>query len=312
MKTLIICTGTSKIILTRWLPLLRNVGQYQGDVLVLDYGDINYFGTPVVLSRVPMELLKQEANVTVLNPVKKLKNVFIDRLAVAQEYLKSHPEYDVVGFMDGNDTIVWGNIGLLLDQAQEAICYIQEHPSNLLVIWGDFGPRKFCQDNFADLMGKPIVNGGVMFGPYQEMSKLLTLVFELVAKYGDEPCDQVFMDIILYRNMVKCKEVGSEWNYTHAVIGVNDRGQPNGPRTPVFRDGKAFKVEDDTPVIIEHRTGTGHRLWGSQFAAEILNGPYPISIMAEYEGRNWLFPNLLPDGVVNGQPLVHRGNWLFP
>src|SRR5208283_2169253 len=146
MKTLIICTGTSKIILTRWLPLLRTIGEYQGDVLVLDYGDINYFGTPVVLSRSSMEELKNQPNVTVINPTIKLKNIFIDRLAVAQEYLKLHPEYDVIGFMDGNDTIIWGNICSLLEQAQHIICCVQEHSSNLLSIWGDFGPRKFCQD----------------------------------------------------------------------------------------------------------------------------------------------------------------------
>ena len=311
MKTLIITTGTSKIILTRWLPLIRTVGEYQGDVLVLDYGDINYFGTPVVLSRESMELLKQQPNVTVLNPVKKLKNIFIDRLAVAQEYLKNHSEYDVVGFMDGNDTIFWGSIGPLLDQVKDVICYVPEHPSNLLSIWGDFGPRPFCQQNYAHLMSKPIINGGVMFGPLSEMTKLLSVTFELVAKYGDEPSDQVFMDIALYEKFVKCKEVGSEWNYTHAVIGYNAQGQPNGPRIPVFSEGKAYKVEDGTPVIIEHRTGTGHRLWGSQFAVHLLNGPYPISLMAEYEGTNWLFPNL-GRGVGSNDKSPHISNWLFP
>ena len=139
---MIITTGTSKIILTRWLPLLRSVGGYQGDVLVLDYGDINYFGTPVVLSRESMEELKKQPNVTVINPKIKSKNIFVDRLAVAQEYLKLHPEYDVIGFMDGNDTIFWGNIEPLLEQAKDIICCVQEHPSNLLVRWGDFGSEK--------------------------------------------------------------------------------------------------------------------------------------------------------------------------
>ena len=311
MKSLIIVTGTSKIILTRWLPLLRNVGQYKGDILVLDYGDINYFGTPVVLNRNSMELLKQQPNVSVLNPVRKLKNIFIDRLAVAQQYLNIHSEYEQVGFMDGNDTIFWGSIEPLLEESKDIICCVQEHPSNLLSIWGDFGPRKFCQDNFSSIMGQPIINGGVLFGPREEMTKLLKIIFDLVANYGDEPSDQVFLDIAVYMKMIPAKIVGSEWNYTHAVIGYNARGVPNGPRTPVFRDGKAFKVEDGTPVIIEHRTGTGHRLWGSQFAVQLLNGPYPISLMAEYEGTNWLFPNL-GRGVAQEDKTPHLSNWLFP
>jgi len=290
MKSLIITTGTSKIVLSRWLPLLREVGEYQGDVLVLDYGDINYFGTPVKLSKRFMEELSKQPNVTVLNPVRKLKNIFIDRLVVAQDYLKDHPEYDVIGFMDGNDTIFWGSIGPLLDQAEHIVCYIKEHPSNLLSIWGDFGPRPFCKKHFSDLMNYPIVNGGVLFGPRREMDKLLTGIFQLVKLYGDEPSDQVFLDIILYKKRVYCKEVGSEWNYTHAVIGFGPTGAPNGPRTPVFKNGKAYKVEDGTPVIIEHRTGTGHRLWGSRYAVRMLESDKPVSIMAEYEGRNYLFP----------------------
>ena len=77
---------------------LENVGKYQGDVLVLDYGDINYFGKPDRSIMIGLEtLLKKEKGVTVIKPVKKLKNIFIDRLAVAQEYLKLFSDYDIVG-----------------------------------------------------------------------------------------------------------------------------------------------------------------------------------------------------------------------
>jgi hypothetical protein len=285
MKSIIITTGTSKIILTRWLPLLRTKGEYTGDVLVLDYGDINYFGKPVHLTDKSRNILKKEKGVTVLKPEKKLKNIFIDRLAVAQEYLKEHPEYDIVGFMDGNDTIVWGNITPLLTKAAKAVCYIPEHFSNLLSIWGDFGPRKFCQDNFADL-------------------------FNLVENYGDEASDQVFMDIAFYRKMVKCREVGFEWNYTHAVIGTTSTGRPYGPRTPIFKDGKAFAVEDGREIVIEHRTGTGHRIWQSAAGVNLLNSDRPVPIMAEYNSTgNWLFRVI----GVEEPPKEPKGltNWLF-
>lgn len=314
MKTLIITTGTSKIILSRWLPLIRGIGQYQGDVLVIDYGDINYFGIgpdikgPVHLIDKFRTLLKKETGVVVIEPVRKLNNVFIDRLAVIQDYLKNcKTEYDVIGIMDGNDTIIWGDINPLIEQATDIICYIQEHFSNLLSIWGDFGPRKFCRDNFADLMNKPIINGGVCFGPRAEMSKLLKIIFAMVVKYGSEPSDQVYMDIAFYRNMVKCKEVGNEWNYTHAVIGHTADGRAYGPRRPIYRDGKAFKIEDGTPVIIEHRTGTGWRIWGGPSGANKLNSDKPIGIMAEYNSFNWLFPDL----EIEKEETCKRRNWLF-
>lgn len=313
MRPLIITTGSAKIVLTRWLSLLRGVGEYQGDVLVLDYGVMEYYEPKKINNKVSIEKLKKEKNVTVLQPVRKLKNIFIDRFMVTQEYLKKNSgKYDVVVIMDGNDIIFWGSITYLLEKAQEKLCYVKEHFSNKLKIWGDFYPRKFIQDNFKSIEEEPIINGGMIAGPTKDIFKLFSSISRLMKKYGDEPSDQLYLDLMIYYFKFPSQELGYEWNYTHAVIGRKESGVPYGPRTPKYRDGKAYAVEDGRPIIIEHRTGTGHKTWTTRIGIQMLEDDFPIEVMAEYERsyRNWLFPNIRRKGVEI--PQKAKSNWLFP
>ena len=139
-KNLIIVTGFSKVLLTRWLPLLRTVGEYQDDVVCLDY-DVLSYSTPVVIGGiVARETLSQQPNVTVIHPEKmKMRNIFLDRIYQSREYLKKNAKkYKVVMLIDGNDTIFWGSIQPLFKIASKKFCAVQEHWSNKLKIWDDF------------------------------------------------------------------------------------------------------------------------------------------------------------------------------
>ena len=286
MRTLIITTGSSKIILTRWLPLLRTVGKCDADVMVMDYGIIVSTRGMEKSNPLIVRKLRQELGVTVLQPIVKMRNIFIDRMNVARSYLlenNRYKKYDVIMIIDGNDTIFWGPIQPLLDMAKEKLCYVKEHFSNLLKIWDDFFPRDFIQKEYKSIENSPIINGGMIVGPTQAILDVLNGEMDLVTMYGDGPSDQLFFDLLIYYFKYPSREVGYEWNYTHAVIGKNSKGEHYGPRMANFVEGKAYAVEDGRPIIIEHRTGTGWWFWQSKEGLELLANDVPVSIMEEFK-----------------------------
>ena len=71
--------------------------------------------------------------------------------------------------------------------------------------------------------------------------------------------------------------------------------------------GSAAYLANDVEVVLDSRFIVLHK----DNRTELLNGPYPISLMAEYEGTNWLFPNL-GRGVAQEDKTPHLSNWLFP
>jgi hypothetical protein len=331
MRELIITTGTSRIIVDRWLPLLRTKGEYLGDVLCLDYGMLRYGLLEVKQTEYANKIdvdkrLQAEKNVKVIYPTNTYKNIFIDRMMKIREYLLKgnlYKKYDVIAIMDGNDAIFWGSIQPLLNEAKEKLCYVKEHFSNHLELWGDFEPRQFIKDNYFSIKDNPIINGGVIAGNTQSIMELLDFNRDMVEVYGDEASDQVFLNILIYYYNYPSKEMGYEWNYTHAIIG-RDMGYKIPPRVPKFLNGKAYATEDNREIIIEHRTGTGWKYWNSDEGLAVLNGTGKISVTAEYdipitelhfngvkETRNWLFPKhkTVSKGS-NFQP-VGNSTWLF-
>lgn len=286
MRTLVMTTGYNAIILNRWLPLLRKVAEYKGDVLVLDYGTINYGSKFDTDNDRLIQAIKKQDNIFVVSEVKKLSNIFIDRVRVYRDWLKENDRwknYDVIMVIDCNDVIFHGPIQPLLDIAKDKLCYVKEHPSNLLRLWDDYYTRSFIQKEFKDIENNPIINGGMIVGPSECIMDLFNFELDMLKKYGEGPSDQLYLVLLIYHfKYPKALEIGYEWNYTHAVLGLlNDRHI--GPRRAIFKDGKAYAVEDGRPIIIEHRTGTGFWFWQSPIGMEIIKSGNPISIMAEYE-----------------------------
>ena len=284
MKTLVITTGYIDIVLKRWLPLLRTNGCYKDDVLVIDYGSINYGSTPYTNEEV-LKLLNKEENVKIIQAIKKMNNIFIDRVKVCRDYLIKYGYlYDVVMIVDCNDIIFRKSILPLIEMAKTDICYVKEHPSNLLRIWDDFYTREYSQKYFKSIEDNPIINGGMIIGPTKNINEILNLELDLVNRFGQGPSDQYYFNLLIYYyNYKPSRELGYEWNYTHAVIGMlNNRHI--GPRRAIFKDGKAYAVEDGREIIIEHRTGTGFWYWQSPHGLELLKRNKPIPIDAEYDG----------------------------
>jgi hypothetical protein len=299
-RNLVITTGYNRILFNRWLPRLRNIGKYSGDVLIVDYGTIKY-GVEPDLDKESLEELKKQPNVFIRTAKKQLANIFIDRVRVYREWLLENERwrnYDVILILDGNDVIFHGPIEPLLQMGYERICYATEHFSNHLKLWGDFSSRKFIQNTpkYKAIEEKPIINGGMIIGPTGYMMDLLNYQSSMIEKYGDGPSDQLLLCLYIYVDkQTPAFEVGQEWNYTYAVIGGDENGKLYGPRQAVFRNGKAYMREDDTPIVIEHRTGTGYWFWRSKEALEILNSKRDITMTEEYDkGTNYFslhFPN---------------------
>lgn len=286
MRTLVITTGCNNILLRRWLPLLRNVANYKGEVLILDYGTIKYGSVKDDNNNKIVTELKKDYNVIVLPVVQKLACFYLDRQRASREYLKENNkwnEYDIIMIVDGNDIIFYDSIQPLLDLAKDHLCYVKEHPSNFLKLWDDYFTRPFIQKEFKSIENNPIINGGMVIGKSEYIMELLDFEMDMAKKYADYVCDQLYLCILIYfYNYPHALEVGYEWNYTHAVIGF-EGDHHVGPRKAIFKDGKAYAKEDGRPIIIEHRTGTGWWFWQSPAGITILNGTGPISITAEYD-----------------------------
>ena len=337
-KNLIIATGFSKVLLTRWLPLLRTVGEYQDDVVCLDYDVISYSTPEVIGSVLAREALAQQPNVTVIHPEKmEMRNIFLDRLYQSRQYLKAHAkDYKVVMLIDGNDSIFWGSIQPLLKIAEKNFCAVQEHPSNKLKIWDDFSMREFIKSEFWSIAENPIINGGMIVAPVAKMLEYLDYQMDMIKVYGDVVSDQAYLVIFLYYYKYPHLLLGNEWNYTHAVIGWDEHDRKVPSRRPVFKDGKAFKAEDPTqPIFIEHRTGTGWRFFKSKTGMALLRDPnVPVATLAEYLWEDslnkdtTLFPayddedparkllglpmTLCKDKVLIKPKKPFKGTWLFP
>jgi len=296
-RLLVVTTGKAKIILNRWLPSLRNTAKFTGDVLVLDYGSLEYFSWRKLADNNDevMKKLSKEKGVTVVPATQEYPDFFIDRVRFTREYLMENDrwrEYDAIMIIDADDVVFYGPIQPLFDKALgNKLCYAKEHFSNKLGIWNGFYYKGFIKKDFDGLHDKTMINGGMVVGASKCIMDYLNYAVGLVEKYGSEAkgtCDQAFLNLfVYYEKYPNTLEVGDEWNYTHAVIG----GYPC--RIPEIKDGKAYKLEDGKPVYIEHRTGTGWRFWDSVAGIHYLYNDVDIPIDAEYlpfQGMMELFP----------------------
>lgn len=297
MRTLLISTGRSSIILKRWLPNLRSKGCYDGEVLLLDYGTKKYFTWENIQDNnaIVVEKIKKEKGVTVIPAIQIYKDFFIDRVRLTREYLKENDkwkDYDVIMIIDSDDVIFYGSIQPLLNIADKHLCYVKEHFSNILGNWDGFYAKRFIKKDFDSVKDNVMINGGMVVGPSNSIIDLLDYEIDLVNKYGNEAtmtCDQTFLNLFIYYHKYPLAlEVGNEWNYTHAVIG-----QGYNSRRPIIKEDKAYTAEEGKEIFIEHRSGTGWTFWDSKAGLYYMYSDAAIPRDAEYlpfEGMSTIFP----------------------
>ena len=259
-------TGDNRIILKRWLPTLRNAGEYKGDILVIDYGSIAHLSKQDSNRLKRIEELRAKG-VIVYSAINIQSNVtfFVDRIRMYREYLirdDNWKKYDVIMYVDGNDIIFYGPLQPLLDYAKETLCYVKE--INTLKAWEDniYNITKdkdnmLIRKHFSGIENNIIISGGMIVGPSKCIMDWFNWLMDMVkgGQYLPNVCDQQYLNVFLYFCKYQpSREVGYEWNYIHDWMKLGERIIE---RIPIFKNGNAYALEDGRRIIIEHRTGTG-------------------------------------------------------
>lgn len=288
-------TGDNRIILRRWLPTLRNAGEYKGDIVVIDYGIISHATEYDPDNATWITELKSKSVIVYTVTPPKL-NFFIDRIRSYREFLlkdDNWKKYDVVMVTDGNDLLFYGSIQPLLDFAyiKGAFCYAREPEANTLRRWEEAiysitndNESKLIINHFTAIADNRIINAGMIVGPSKQILDYYNWILAMVK---DVPsmniCDQQYLNVFIYfYNYQPNIEVGYEWNYIHDWIKLNNGTMIE--RIPIMRDGKAWAIEDTNhQIIIEHRTGASG-VWCTPKGKELLKSGKDIT-NGEYEIR---------------------------
>jgi len=206
---LVITTGRESWIKNIWYPSLRDSlhGNYQGDILIVDYPD--GFSTKFV------EELQLYPNVLYRKVQKHYESFASDRIYQFYTILKNElREYHTILITDGSDIEFLKPIQPLLDMASKEFCYSKEEESNMAIRCFGCLP-KFPKEQWEYIKDKPIVNAGMLAGPRREMLNLMETMIENMDRYGAEfGSEQLTLNILIYYYMVKAKDVGATWNYT--------------------------------------------------------------------------------------------------
>lgn len=201
MKTLIATTGNGRYLLKVWLPTLRQRGEYNGDILILDY---DY--TPDVVER-----LQEDKNI-LLRKVKKIYDLIpCDRFRAFSEVLKDlHQNYDVIMTID-MDTEFFKPIQPLFDMAQEKIRYVKEWVA--LRAWFKPSGLPNIDEIWKKIESRPIINSGMIVGPTKLIYETTKFIAENLKYKNSWGYDQMLLNIYLYCFDVPSQNIDEKWNY---------------------------------------------------------------------------------------------------
>lgn len=201
MKTLIATTGNGRYLLRVWLPTLRQRGEYNGDILILDYDF-----TPDVV-----ENLRKENNI-LIKKVEKVYNLIpSDRFRAFYEIFKDlHQNYDVIMLID-MDTEFFKPIQPLFDMSQEKIRYVKEWVA--LRAW--FKPEGLpnIDEVWRKIEPRPIINSGMIIGPAKLIYQTTKFIAENLKYRNSWGYDQMLLNIYLYCFDIPSESIEEKWNY---------------------------------------------------------------------------------------------------
>lgn len=229
MRKLIVTTAKRDNIFNDWLPSLLKNGKYDGDILLIDYGD---FGE----EKVP-------ENVKIVKTQKVYKCIPSDRIRAFYEALKDiWQNYDVILITDGGDVLFQLPLQPLFDLAAEKICYVKE---NLTFIhWIMFKWTSIVDKKVWDVLGnEKIINAGMFIGPSKMIFETTKFITEGLAYASHFGAEQVLLNaLIYYYKTFPSQEVDNTWNY-------------DGRLNHYTKNGK-FLNDKYSVVAIFHNIGT--------------------------------------------------------
>lgn len=218
MKSLVVTTGKERPIMDVWLPSLRDKGEYDGDVLIVDYfeGQALCKGMSYLLnsfSSESVEYLTSQKNVIYMKVHNVYSCVASDRIRAFYECLKPlWKQYDVILITDGNDIEFFKPIQPLLNMAETELCAVKE--PLLHSIWSacELVP-KFPRNYWESIKEKAVLNAGIIAGSPNTIKPLLKFMIKNMKLYSDVfGSEQISLNIWFYHYKHFIRDVGCVWN----------------------------------------------------------------------------------------------------
>ena len=297
MKSLIVLTGKRDYIVNKLLPSLYEVGKYNGDCLIINYGsgyspdNTGEFLNPEFDDVDQLEIaLKYEKHILFRDTIKQFSAFTTDRFRAFSEALeKLYKKYDVIMHVDGNDIEFFQPIQPLLDMSLKEICVVPEPRNNdNKVVNGWSTINSIPEEMWDAIKDKPVLNCGVFSGPAKDMYA----IFKTIAKFSEHDSrfgiDQLLFNVLFYYYKVSYQEVSRVWDYHFYDEGWK------------MVDGKPFIEAIDNPELL------------LPIAIMHYAGPQPFKVGTDRKKDNWLFPKRESINKPN-QPIAHKGKetWLF-
>lgn len=253
MKTLVVTTGKDNQIMETWLPTIVKGGQYEGDILLLDYDMLHS----------SLEFLKQDPTIIVKKVEKVHKDIASDRMRAFYECLKDMwQNYDVILIADG-DLEFFKPIAPLFEMAKEKVCYVKE-PIYLHSNCQDNDRFHYNQFKFPDaekiwkaIQNESMINVGMFVGPAKMIYDILGWIIGFYKYDNHWGADQVlFNALIYYYKIFPSQNIDIEWNWlTLNGYARKDDKCYNG----IMMDGKCVAGEKEISIL--HNVGTTYVLF---------------------------------------------------
>ena len=217
MRTLIVVTGRDEQLTKCWFPSVRNIGKYEGKILLLNYD----------LLESSVEKIQSDKNVTIVKAERIYREISSDRIRGFYERIKDiWINYDVIMMSDG-DLEFFKPIAPLFELAKEKICYVTE--KTILKDWGyhyDMYPYPYAREIWEVIKDKPMINTGMIIGPSKLFIEYLRFVTEKLDFEATWGADQLIFNALIYHyKTLPNQAIDREWNYLSVYNHVRENGK---------------------------------------------------------------------------------------
>jgi len=234
-EKLIMTTAREDLLMNVWLPSLKKNGQYDGDILIIDYD----------LSPETVQQLKSFPNIIVVKAIQKQEWIVSDRYRVYYEVLKDvYKNFETILIIDGNDIEFLKPLDPLFELGKDQICYVTERMKNGEWRWSRSPISSDTMWN--EIVGKPVVNGGMYIGPSGLVYKVISYIAEKLKYDNGFGFDQSLLNELVYYYKIPSKEISPIWNYDprrndipkeNVAIIHRINSQPSGPKGKDYIQG---------------------------------------------------------------------------
>jgi len=225
--------NVARFLTDEWLRSLEETSDLSDiDVVVLDYG----------LGKIAVsKLTKHGVRVVSCSADGHVVNL---RLRDSWKYLYDHTKaYDQVLYIDGGDIIFQTDVHAVFRTNPADIRIASQYMSvdilNLLT-FGSYTPGNY-RKIILYLLGKPVLNGGVIAGPIAEMAAMMKESYDLITDRSQFMPDQTSINYVLYRRGFTKLDPGFNFMklFTHRKTVISDgyiRYSPSGVLVPIVHN----------------------------------------------------------------------------